>query len=177
MLQNAQNHVIFCFPGGSDVKESVWNTRDLDSIPGSGRCPEEGNGYPFQYSCLENPMDRGARWATVHRVTRSRTWLKWLSMHAQAINNWLPLENILSTEITIYVMDAYSQVPKENEKYHPVVTFHFLIESNWSWGTYCMYICSNVYWLSFLVTINNNQHNADIGLSWIQNRVGSLWVI
>ena len=48
------------FPGGSDSKESACNTGDLGSIPGSGRSPGEGNGYPLQYSCLENPMDRGA---------------------------------------------------------------------------------------------------------------------
>ena len=46
---------------------------DVGSIPGSGRFLEEGNGNPLQYSCLENPMDRGAWWATVHRVTKSRT--------------------------------------------------------------------------------------------------------
>ena len=51
-------------------KESTCNARDLDSIPGSGRCPE-GNGNPLQYSCLENPEDRGARWATVHGVSES----------------------------------------------------------------------------------------------------------
>ena len=48
------------FPGGSDGKESACNTRDLSWIPGSGRLPEEGNGNPLQYSCLENPMDGGA---------------------------------------------------------------------------------------------------------------------
>ena len=48
------------FPGGSDGKESVCNAGDLRSIPGSGRSPGEGNGTPLQYSCLENPMDRGA---------------------------------------------------------------------------------------------------------------------
>ena len=48
------------FPGGSDGKVSVYNVGDLDSIPGWGRFPGEGNGNPFQYSCLENPMDRGA---------------------------------------------------------------------------------------------------------------------
>ena len=52
------------FPGGSDGKESACNARDLGSIPGSGRCPEEGNGNPLQYSYLENSMDRGAWWAT-----------------------------------------------------------------------------------------------------------------
>ena len=48
------------FPGGSDGKASAYNARDLGSIPGSGRSPGEGNGNPLQYSCLENPMDRGA---------------------------------------------------------------------------------------------------------------------
>ena len=48
---------------------------DRGSIPGSGRTPGERNGNPLQYSCLENPMDRGAQWATVHRVTKSRTQL------------------------------------------------------------------------------------------------------
>ena len=53
--------------------------RDTGSVPGSGRSPEEGNGNLLQYSCLENPMDRGAWLATVHRVTKSRTQLKQLS--------------------------------------------------------------------------------------------------
>ena len=48
------------FPGDSEVKASVSNAEDLGSIPGSGRSPGEGNGNPLQYSCLENPMDRGA---------------------------------------------------------------------------------------------------------------------
>ena len=63
------------FPSGSDGKESICNAGDLGSIPGSGRSPGEGNGNPLQYSCLENLMDRGAWWATVHGVTKSRTWL------------------------------------------------------------------------------------------------------
>jgi len=46
------------FPGGSDDKESDYNSGDLDSILGSGRSPGEGNGYPLQYSCLENYMER-----------------------------------------------------------------------------------------------------------------------
>ena len=66
---------IFGFPGGSDGKESACNAGDLDSIPGSGRSPGEGNGYPFQYSCLESPMDRGAWWAVVHGVAKSRIGL------------------------------------------------------------------------------------------------------
>ena len=61
------------FPGGSDDKESACNAGDLGSIPGSERSPEEGNGYPLQYSCLENSMDRGAWWAKVYVVTKSQT--------------------------------------------------------------------------------------------------------
>ena len=57
-------------PGGSDGRESACNVRDLDSIPGSGRSPGEGNSNPLQYSCLENPIDRGAWQATVHGVSR-----------------------------------------------------------------------------------------------------------
>ena len=63
------------FPGGSEVKASACNAGDLGSIPGLGRSPGEGNGNPFQYSCLEKPMDGGAWWATVHRVIKSQTRL------------------------------------------------------------------------------------------------------
>ena len=57
------------------VKEFAFDAGDLDSIPGSGRSPGEGNGNPLQYPCLENPMDRGAWQATVHGVTKSQTRL------------------------------------------------------------------------------------------------------
>ena len=63
------------FPGGSDGKESASNTGDPGLIPRSGRSPEEGNGSPLQYSCLENSMDRVAGWATVYEVTKSWTQL------------------------------------------------------------------------------------------------------
>ena len=58
------------FSGGSEGKESDCRAGDLGSIPGSGRSPGEGNGYPLQYSCLENSMNRGAWWAKVHGVTK-----------------------------------------------------------------------------------------------------------
>ena len=58
------------FPGGSGGKESACDEGDLGSFPGSGRSLEEGSGYPLQYSCLENPMDRGAWQATVHGVAK-----------------------------------------------------------------------------------------------------------
>ena len=63
------------FPGGSDSKESSCSVGDLGLIPGLGRSSKEGNGNPLQYSCLENFMDRGVWWATVHEVTTSQTWL------------------------------------------------------------------------------------------------------
>ena len=63
------------FPGGSVVENPSAHAEALSSIPGPGRSPGEGNGNPLQYSCLENPMDRGARQATVHGVTKSQTQL------------------------------------------------------------------------------------------------------
>ena len=71
------------------VKKLPANAGDTGSIPGSGRSPGEGNGNPLQYSCLENPIDRGARWATFHGVTKSRTRLKWLSTHTLSPILWL----------------------------------------------------------------------------------------
>ena len=62
------------FPGGSDSKVSVYNAGGLGSIPGLGRFPGEGNGNPLQYSCLENPMDRGA-------------WCRLLSMGSQRVRH------------------------------------------------------------------------------------------
>ena len=56
------------FPGGSDGEESACNAGDPGSIPGLGRSPGEGHGKPLQYSCLENPVDRGALQATIQRV-------------------------------------------------------------------------------------------------------------
>ena len=72
------------FPGGSDSKKSACNTRDLDSISGSGRSPGEGNGYPLQHSCLENSTDRGAWQAAVHGVSGSWTQLSDKYLHAVA---------------------------------------------------------------------------------------------
>ena len=79
LLEFSQTHVLWGFPGSSDGEEFACNAGDLDLIPGLERSLGEGNGNPLQYSCLENTMDRGARWATVHRVSKSQTRLKWLS--------------------------------------------------------------------------------------------------
>ena len=63
------------FPGGSGIKESACSVGDLGLIPGSGRSLAEGNSYPLQYSCLENPKDRGAWRATIHGITKNWTQL------------------------------------------------------------------------------------------------------
>ena len=63
------------FPSHLVRKESACSEGDPGSIPGLGGSPGEGNGNPLQYSCLENPMDRGTLWAAVHGVTKSQTQL------------------------------------------------------------------------------------------------------
>ena len=72
------------FPGGAVVKNPPANAGgigDLGSIPGLGRSSEAGNGYPLQYSCLENPMNKGVWQAIIHVVAKSQTQLKQLSTH------------------------------------------------------------------------------------------------
>ena len=95
---NLTNRYRVFFPGGSEVKASARNAGDLGSIPGLGRSPGEGNGNPLQYSCLENPMDGGAGWATVHGVAKSRTRLSdfthllpWAFLVAQRLKRLPPM--------------------------------------------------------------------------------------
>ena len=76
---NWTNHPIWGFLGVLVVKNLPANAGNVDSIPEFGRSPGEGNGYPLQYSCLENSKDRGAWWATVHGIAKSQTRL---SVHA-----------------------------------------------------------------------------------------------
>ena len=70
---------------GKESGCSAGAAGDVGSIPGSGRSPGEGHDNPLQCSCLENPMDRRAWWATVHGVTKSRTQLKGLSTHSNVL--------------------------------------------------------------------------------------------
>ena len=77
-LKQPSVHWVKCFTIGSAGKESSCNagdTGDVDLIPGLGRSSGGGNGNPVQYSCLQNPKDRGVWWVTVHGVARSQTWL------------------------------------------------------------------------------------------------------
>ena len=103
MIQPLLDLLLWGFPVALVVKNPPSNARDIrdtSSIPGPGRFP----GNPLQYSCLENPMDRGAWWATVHRVAKSWTQLKRLSMHTRGsitIANYLnSFPNIENSYIT-----------------------------------------------------------------------------
>ena len=91
------------FPSSSVGKEPACNAEDPGSIPGSGRSPEEGIGNPFQYSCLENFMDRGAWWATVHRVAKSQTRLKRLSMHVAPNRPWIKSHATYLSELRCFI--------------------------------------------------------------------------
>ena len=89
-------------PGGSEGEESACSVGNLALIPGSGRFPGEENGNPFQCSCLENPMDRGVWLAKVHRIAKSQTGLKRLSMHAMQRLKRQNTEDFQGSETTLY---------------------------------------------------------------------------
>ena len=107
--------VFIRFPGGSEVKASASNVGDPGSIPGWGRSPGEGNVSPLQYSCLENPRDGEAWWATIYGVTKSQTWLSHFtslhsSLHFHSISQvqllrWLSL----FSDLTLHYI-AYSSI-------------------------------------------------------------------
>ena len=87
-LKQIQDLYIFLlqvFHGGSHSKESACQCRELGSVPGSGRSLGEGDVYPLQYSCLENPMDRKAWRTAVHNITKSWAGLKGLSTHTHTL--------------------------------------------------------------------------------------------
>ena len=87
----------FSFPDSSVGQESACNAGDPSLIPGSGRSPGEGIGYPLQYSCLENPMDGEAWCTTVHRVAKSQTQLSDLTFTF----HFLPLEQEMATHSSV----------------------------------------------------------------------------
>ena len=87
-----------CSPGDSDSKESACRAGDLGSTPRSGRSPGEGNGYPVQYSCLENSLDRGAWQAMVHGVANSQTRLKRLSTAHSTQHTFFKLTVVLQQQ-------------------------------------------------------------------------------
>ena len=89
--QNTFTWLELDFPGGSDSKESVYNSGDPGLIPELGRSPREGIGYPLLYSCLQKSVDRGAQWATVPRVVKNQTGLSEWHFH---FSEWMPSKQI-----------------------------------------------------------------------------------
>ena len=87
------------FPGGSVGKETICNAGDAGVIPGLGRSPGGGYGNTLEYSCLENPMDRGAWWVIGHRVAKSQVLLKRLSTHTLII---MELQNLAGPPVDHY---------------------------------------------------------------------------
>ena len=120
--------------GLPSVKASVCQVGDPSSIPGLGRFPGKGNGKPLQYSCLGNPMDRGARWAAAHGVTKSWTWLSdWTA--AAAINQQMGLRflqmyfSLFSVTVknwTVFITCVHPILPLEKG------FFFFLVHSYFS---------------------------------------------
>ena len=125
------------FPCSSVSKESACNAGDLGSIPGSGRSPGEGNGNPVQYSCLKNPMDRGAWRATAHGVTRvgydlatkPPRWQVWGGhsglgiSHSSGEPSSLPLKvNVLTTPLCPTLCDPLDCSP-------PVSSVHRILQA------------------------------------------------
>ena len=110
-----------------NLPTNAGEIRDASLIPGSGRCPKEGYGNPLQYSCLENPMDRGTWQATIHRASKSGTWLKQLT-HTSTGGQQILNENF-STLRSIPLL-ILSQCQSDNSS--KVVQFLILFDINFS---------------------------------------------
>ena len=110
--------MIWGFPGGSDGEESTCSVGNLGSVPRLGRFPGEGNRYPLQYSDLENSIDRGAWQATVHGVTKSRTWLSdfhfsWLKKKDTMIlklSHHFAIDSVLNMFIVLQLIVSFEYV-------------------------------------------------------------------
>ena len=148
-------------PFSSDGKASACNVGDLGSIPGSGKSLGEGNGNPHQYSFLENPMDGGAWWATVHGVAKSRTRLSdfthslthlmpyftlTIVFWSSSSNLWL-LEKVFLVPLLLWAMCNHSQ---EFSFGLPWLTVGFTTELKyfslyqfikWEWLEFHFYFC------------------------------------
>ena len=120
-----------CSTGGTVVKYTpvkAGDTRDTGLIPGLGRSPGEGNGSPLQFSCLENLIVRGAWQATVNGVTKSQTWLKWLSTHSCFLGRetWVNSERWWGTGNPGVLLSMGSQRVRHNLRTEQQAVFYFL---------------------------------------------------
>ena len=102
------------FPGGASGQNPTANAediRDAGLIPGSGRFPGGEHGNPLQYSCLENPMDRGAWWAIVHRVTKSWAWLKRHCTHVHVHTHTYNILCVFVAQLCLTLCDSKDRSP------------------------------------------------------------------
>ena len=107
IIEHSVYRIVWSFPDGTAVKNLPANARDLDLIPGLGRSPRVGNGNPLQYSCLENPMDRGARRATVPGSQRVRhDWVQ----HTEYSITWYSLYYVVYNTRIIYIFSSFTEM-------------------------------------------------------------------
>ena len=111
----------------------------MDLIPGSRRPPGGGHSNPLQYSCLENPMERGARWATVHRVAKSQTLTEWVNHHHQSFSVGLSVLSDSLGPLICNPMDCslagfcpWNSPGKTGVSYHSLLQRIFPTR-NWTW--------------------------------------------
>ena len=134
--------VLLGFPGGSEVKTSARNAGDPGSIPGSGRSPGEGNGNALQYSCLENPMDRGAWWYTVPQGRKESDTTERLHFHFHYTlgRRSFSMKGMKNFEIRSPAVLQYGRAIQEKQK---VFLFKIFILLKYSWFTM---LCSFLLW-------------------------------
>ena len=124
-------------PWWLSLKDSVCNagtTGDMGSIPGLGRSPAGGHGNPLQYSSLESPMDTGAWQATVHRITKSETWLKWCSIHTHTHTH----THLYSHNITLLIV----QTARFRQEYWVIVRLRMKSSLEYGAETCCILFAS-----------------------------------
>ena len=147
----------------------MQKTWDMGLIAGSGRAPGGGHGNPLQFSCLENPMDRGARQATVHRVTKSWTPLKWFSTKAKIYvlkpwQVWNVLALVPFVSVICYCIMNYSK------------TKNFKISVHWSlpsfWGQESRSGWAGWFWLRGLSMRWHSSHQPGLQLPEGPNGAG-----
>jgi len=130
--KNVYIKAVWGFPWGLDDKESACNAGDPCSIPGLGRSPGEGNGNPLQFSSLENSIDRGAWWATVHGVAESWTQLSDYTFQKQFNTGYLLLYLIIVL-LSVSIQFSRSVVSDSLQPHEPQHTrppvHHQLLES------------------------------------------------